>query len=356
MSEYYDESVLLYRIIPQERRIEFIYVTDKINALDTINDEDICNLSFDELLRDTIEFRQHYPAIQSILKRLIVAVYKEGKKELEEILNEFDVFNTDFNYILKYYINKFKRLFYAEHAYMNHLALQLKAKKENRRFKLRINKIIENLQIIADQDYFSSLSKITQPKLIPAPDCFTNPESDLRLNYGDAILVINNHPIIYEIADISLLKFFNKLNYNLYEMEQYIYNCKHCHKEFFGNLGASYCSAPACQKELKRLERNRKERERQNSPYIKPKTSLNNYISTYKTIFRKKVNDDAYWIGKFEAEEKRIKDIVKEEVERREKANSPTDDDEMNQFIINHKHDMYEFMYNLLDEYGNNNS
>ena len=123
MSEHYDESLLLYRIISQERRIEFIYVTDKANALDTINDEDICNLSFDELLRDTIEFRRHVPAINSILKRLIVIVSKKIK-ELNETLNEFDYFNNSSNYILTYYLNKLKRIFYAEHKYMYDISIK----------------------------------------------------------------------------------------------------------------------------------------------------------------------------------------------------------------------------------------
>ena len=356
MSEYYDESVLLYRIISQERRIEFIYVTDKINALDTINDEDICNLSFDELLRDTIEFCQHFPSIKSILKRLIVIVSK-GIEELNKTLNEFDCFNNNSNYILTYYLNKLKRIFYAEHAYMFDVSAgKLKLKQEKKRFELRINKLIENLQTIVNQDYFISLGKNKTTELITAPEFFINPVSDTgAINIG-AKLIINNRPTIYDVADVSLINFFSKLNSILYESEQFIYTCKYCHKKFFGNKDASYCSAPACQKELKRLERNRKENERQNSPYRKPITSLYNYISTYKKIFRTRVNDDTYWVAKFEAKEQRIKDIVKQEVSRREKEKLPPDDEDMNQILKDNKHDMFTFMNKLLNEYADNNS
>lgn len=356
MSEHYDESLLLYRIISQERRIEFIYVTDKANALDTINDEDICNLSFDELLRDTIEFRRHVPAINSILKRLIVIVSKKIK-ELNETLNEFDYFNNSSNYILTYYLNKLKRIFYAEHKYMYDISNgTFKLKKEKKRFELRINKLIDNLQIIADQDYFSSLNKTTKPELIAATELYFIPETDTGGINIAAKLIINNRPTVYDVADVSLINFFSKLNSILYESEQFIYTCKYCHKKFFGNKDASYCSSPDCQKELKRLERNRKENERQNSPYRKPITSLYNYISTYKKIFRTRVNDDHYWVAKFEAEEQRIKDIVKQEVSHREKEKLPPDDEDMNQILKDNKHDMFTFMNELLNEYNNNNS
>lgn len=125
-------------------------------------------------------------------------------------------------------------------------------------------------------------------------------------------------------------------------------SCKYCHKPTFSaNKVKDVCSSKECQRKF----RNEAENIRQNSPYRKPMTSLYNYISTYKKIFRTKVNDDPYWVAKFEAEEQRIKGIVRAEVNRREEADLSPDDDYMKQFLKDNKHDMYSFIYNLLSEY-----
>lgn len=68
------------------------------------------------------------------------------------------------------------------------------------------------------------------------------------------------------------------------------------------------------------------------------------------------MNDDSYWVAKFEVEEQRIKDIVKQEVSRREKEKLPPDDEDMNQILKDNKHEMFTFMNELLNEYNNNNS
>ena len=141
------------------------------------------------------------------------------------------------------------------------------------------------------------------------------------------------------------LKYKNKKVVDLF-----VSSCKYCHKLTFDIRKAKeVCGSKECQRKF----RNEVENKRQNSPYRKPITSIYNYISSYKTIFRSKVNDDPFWVAKFEVEEQRIKEIVKAEVKRRKDANLSPDDDYMKQFLKDNKHDMYIFINNLLSEYNN---
>ena len=135
---------------------------------------------------------------------------------------------------------------------------------------------------------------------------------------------------------------------NMKIIELVVSSCKYCHKPTFSvNKAKDSCRSKECQ----RKSRNERENIRQNSPYRKPITSIYNYISTYRTIFREKVNDDPFWVSKYDIEAHRIKGIVKAEVKRREEANISPDDDYMKQFLIDNKHDMYTFIKNLLSEY-----
>ena len=143
------------------------------------------------------------------------------------------------------------------------------------------------------------------------------------------------------------LKYKNKKVVDLF-----ISSCKYCHKLTFDIRKAKEtCSSKKCQRKF----RNEAENKRQNSPYRKPITSIYNYISSFKTIFRSKVNDDPYWVAKLEVEEQRIKGIVKAEVKYREDTNQSPNDDFMQQFLIDNKHDFYICMHNLLSEYNSLN-
>ena len=169
----------------------------------------------------------------------------------------------------------------------------------------------------------------------------TKDSSVIDISIDDFILDINDK------CKKIRLKYHNKKIIDLF-----VSSCKYCHKLTFGIKKAKkVCSS----KECKRKFRNESENKRHNSPYRKPITSLYNYISSHKAIFRTKVNDNPYWVEKFEVVEHRIKDVVKMEVYRREKAKLPPNDDDMNQFLVENKHEMYSYMNSLLIEYNSIN-
>ena len=116
MNAFFDESYLLYRIISNKRFVEFVYVTDKIDAFETINENDIWHITFDELLSELTAFRQSFPLLESVLHRVMDNAGKG--KELKKALKELDALGNTSNHLLLYYSQKLKRVLIAEKAYM----------------------------------------------------------------------------------------------------------------------------------------------------------------------------------------------------------------------------------------------
>lgn len=332
MKRVYDKSILLYRIISAERRIEFILAQNENTSLQTIIQNDIINVSYDKMLRDTIEFHQNSENFERVINELYAAI-PEALPGIRRVLPKLDGFDNDSNVLYSYYINKLKELSRAEVSYRYHEYSPF-SNKASADSNSRLKILIDNIKKIADENIFSYFRNIESAEFIIEPIFKNHTKFDIY-NNSRAIILINNSPVLYQISDASLINFFIDFSFEIYKSNEYICLCKHCHETFFGIDGVSYCSNPKCQKEYKRIEKNRKERERRNAPYEKPITTIRNDISTNKSNLLKKVNNDPDIEQEFIEEAKTILEDTREEFKRRKEMGLPPDDDSAIEFIQN---------------------
>ena len=214
----------------------------------------------------------------------------------------------------------------------------------------RIQKLINNIEIITDPIFFSHFNGITEAELITEPNFILYKEYENIYNSRYNTL-IKKRPVSFKFSDISLIDFFNDFSSEIFEAEEFIDSCKCCNKPFFGKKDIHYCTAPQCQKEYKRIKKNLYEKERRNAPYTKPFTKIVDYISTNKQNFLKEVNNDAYSKSRFEEIEKEVKEAVKEKMNERQKENLPPLDNEVEEFIRKEKRKIISIINDLENEY-----
>ena len=352
MERFYDKNILLYRIITGERRIEFILTKNEDSSIQSIDHNSIICVSYDEMLWDTIEFHRSYDGLEKVIDKLCKALEK-AKPGVMEILPKLDSFDNNSNILFLYYINKFKELFLSEVSCIYQESKPF-SKKEFYKSLERINILSKNIKIISDESVFSYFRNVENTGFIVEPRFLNHPGFDVSDN-SRAIVLINNSPVLFQISDASLINFFIDFSFEIYKLNEYICLCKHCHKPFFGIEGFSYCSNPKCQKEYKRIEKNRKEKESRNAPYKKPITTVRNDISTQKSLLRKKVNDDPDIVLEFEEETRIILEDTRNEFKRRKEEGLPPDDDSAEEFIRNQEATVLYLVKKLKKDYKDRN-
>lgn len=347
MKKTYENTTLLYRIVSDERRVDFIITKNWNGTINDITEKDIISISFDELLRNTIEFHEIYPKIKNILSEQVTKI-KHGPQKVKSSLSKLDDYNNDSNIILTYYLNMFRSLFPSESIYVARKTFLTDVQIE--RSGERIQKLIKNIEIITDPIFFSHFNGITEAELITEPNFILYKEYENIYNSRYNTL-IKKRPVSFKFSDISLIDFFNDFSSEIFEAEEFIDSCKCCNKPFFGKKYIHYCTAPQCQKEYKRIKKNLYEKERRNAPYTKPFTKIVDYISTNKQNFLKEVNNDAYSKSRFEEIEKEVKEAVKEKMNERQKENLPPLDNEVEEFIRKEKRKIISIINDLENEY-----
>ncbi|SHM89979.1 hypothetical protein [Ruminococcus flavefaciens] len=352
MAHIYDNTVLLYRILSEERRVEFINVINEKNTLNSLTAKDIVSIDFDELLRETKDFHKYYSQIKTILLNQIKEVNYSAFDIPQKII-ALDNYNNSSNFITTYYLNKFRSLLPAESSFIyNRTVLKNKQKAKS---KIRIEKMIQNIETVTDPEFFSHFSSISNHELIKESDFIIRERSEYEYS-SRAVIYFDNVPTLFNVADTSLINFYYDFSYELYKSEMSIGVCEFCHNEFLGSKGIRYCSNPQCQKTYFKIVKNQNEKIRRNSPYVKPITTIDNYISTNKSIFLKKVNKDPKMKLKFEKVEKKVKEDIRDEIKRRKINGLPPNDDSLDGFIKNQKETILHLIWKLLKEYDNNNS
>ena len=352
MGRFYDKNILLYRIITDERRIEFILTKNEEISLHSIDQNSIISVSYDEMLRDTIEFHRSYDELEKVIDKLYKAL-KDAKTGVGNVLPKLKSFDNDSNILFSYYINKFRELFPAEVSCIYHESIPF-SKNEFYKSQKRINILRKNIKLISDESVFSYFRNVENTEFIVEPRFLKHPEFDVYDN-SRAIVLINDSPVLFQISDDSLINLFIDFSFEIYKLNEYICLCKHCHKPFFGIDGFSYCSNPKCQKEYKRIEKNRKEKETRNAPYQKPITTVRNDISTQKSLLRKKVNDDPDIMSEFEEETGIIVEDTCKEFKRRKEEGLPPDDASAKDFIQSQEATVLYLVKKLKKDYKDRN-
>lgn len=349
MKKTYENTTLLYRIVSDERRVDFIITKNWNGTINDITEKDIISISFDELLRNTIEFHEIYPKIKNILSEQVTKI-KHGPQKVKSSLSKLDDYNNDSNIILTYYLNMFRSLFPSESIYVARKTFLTDVQIE--RSGERIQKLINNIEIITDPVFFSHFNGITEAELITEPNFILYKEYENIYNSRYNTLV-EKRPASFRFSDISLVDFFNDFSSEIFEAEEFIDTCKCCHKPFFGKKDIHYCTAPQCQKEYKRIKKNLYEKERRNAPYQKPISIIDDYISTNKSNFLKNVNNDNYCLSEFIKKEYEVKEAVREKMKERKKEGLPPDNNEMKEFLKKEKNKIIYLINNLKSEYEN---
>ena len=341
----YDNTILLYRIVPEERRVEFIITQNDNDAIKKISEDDITSLSYDELLKDTIEFHQSFQQIKAIISEQ-KELMREDKKAADNQLKILDVFENDSNFLFKYYINRFRSIFTAEHSYV--------VKKEWRASKCktkdRIDIFLNNIDTITDPAYFSHFYTTTKSKLLFESDFIIQEDYALRRCIG-AEICIQERLVKFDVSYFSLIEFFYDFSSKLSASEAFVNKCKCCNNYFFGEKNALYCAAPSCQKEYKRIIRNKKEYDRTHAPDKQPIKAVDDCVSTTKSRLSEKTNNDKQLMSEYSIEAKKVKQEIRDEVERRIIEHEPFDDDSMNKIISGLKYRIRNLYQDLTEKF-----
>jgi len=346
----YDNTVLLYRIIQEEKRVEFIITQNDNDAIKKITEDDIISLSYNELLNDTIEFHQSFPQIKAIISEQKELMRKD-KKSADNQLKILDVFNNDSNFLFKYYINRFRSIFTAEHSYVSNIEWPSSKCKT----KYRIDIFLNNIETITDPEYFSHFYTTAENKLLSEPDFIIQEDHAIRRCVGGNIY-IKGRLVKFDVSYFSLIEFFDDFSSKLSISEAFVNKCKCCNNYFFGEKDASYCATSSCQKEYKRILKNKKEYDRTHTPDKQPIKAVDDIVSTTKNRLRKKINNDPHLMSEYLDEAENVKQEIRNEVERRKIEHQPFNDASMKNNILNIKSRIRNVYLDLIDRFKTQNN
>ena len=349
MKRIYDDTHLFYRILPKERCIELIVYDNDEKDIASLTEEDIISITFDEFLRETIEFQSVFPKIKPILLEQLKNSICSPKKSIDNITN-LDKFKDNSNRILTYFLNRFQTLFPAEQSYTSKQWMNLWCyflpKQESGK---RIRKLVNNVEIVTSLDFFSRFYNITENEYINDPVFYVKKETGIK--YGASVTIMkNNRPTPFIVSELSLVNLYYDLSYILFSLNESVCCCKYCNKPFFGKNGDSYCSSPSCQKERRRVVKNQKEVDRRHKPYKKELASVYNYISITKYNFKNKINNDTLLMSKFEEVEQVAKDTARNKLESFEIEGISPDDSRIINCIKSVKLMVYTFVHDTLEQ------
>lgn len=340
----YDNTVLLYRIVQEEKRVEFI-ITQNDYAIEKITEDDITSLSYDELLKDTIEFHQSFQQIKVFLSEQ-KALMRKAKDLADDQLKILDVFENDSNFLYKYYINRFRSIFKAEHSYVSKIEWPTLICKT----KDRIDIFLNNIDTITDPSYFSHFYTTTENKFLFESDFIVQEDHALRRCAG-ANICIKGRLVKFNVSFFSLIEFYDDFSSKLSVSEAFVNKCKCCNNYFFGKKDALYCTAPSCQKEYKRIIRNKKEYDRTHAPDKQPIKAVDDCVSTTKSRLSEKTNNDKQLMSEYSIEAEKVKQEIRNEVERRIIEHEPFDDDSMNKIISGLKYRIRNLYQDLTEKF-----
>ena len=347
MDRIYDNTVLLYRIVPKERYVDFIITQSKDNIIKNITEKDITRISYDDLLRYTIEFHQSFSQIKMILSQQ-KKLMRKNKTKADINLTMLDAFENDSNFLFKYYINKIRSLFIAEHSYVAKKEWIEKWCKTEERIDLFIN----NIEAITNPTYFSHYYTATENELLSEPDFIVQDEVALKRGVK-AHIRVDGHLVQFNVSFFSLIEFFDDFSYLLSDSEAFVNKCKCCNNYFFGEKDTSYCAAVPCQNEYKRILKNKKEYERTHAPDKKPIKQIDDYVSTTKSRLRKATNSDTKLLAEFYEKAEEIKTEIRNEIERRKIDGEPLNDPSINSYVSDLENLIYDKYKALIYRFNN---
>lgn len=346
----YDNTILLYRIVQEEKRVEFIITQSEDDTIKNITENDIIDLSYDELLKNTVEFHKSFLQIKAIISEH-KELMRKAEKKADNHLKILNVFKNDSNFLFEYYINRFINMFTAEHSYVFYEEWRSSQYKSEDRIDLLLN----NIETITDPAYFSHYYTTTENVPLFEPDFIIQEDHALRRCTG-ANICIKGRLVYFHASNISLMDFFNEFSSKLSVSEAYVNICKCCNNYFFGEMDASYCTASSCQKEYKRIIKNKKEYDRTHTPDKQPIKAVDDIVSTTKNRLRKKINNDPHLMSEYLDEAENVKQEIRNEVERRKIEHQPFNDASMKNNILNIKSRIRNVYLDLIDRFKTQNN
>ncbi|WP_295087288.1 hypothetical protein [Ruminococcus sp.] len=332
--------VLLYKIEKQKQRVVFLFSDDNYKALENIRKADYKVISFDDVLLNTIEFHSKFPEYNPIFEKLLDGSDK-GQNNTKNLLDQLE--KNSPNFFTNYFFNLLREVFPKGVTYVY-------------RKKLKIRYIFSSLP--KKETYNKEKGLLDRIYEITDPCIFTyfrscNEFNIIKIDSDKIIIQKPEYNGIFTIADDTLENFFYDLSYAIYKSDLYICKCCICKKQFFGSHNSQYCNSSVCQKEFKRITKNQKETERKNSPYVKPITIVDNYISTYKNLFLKKVNNDSEMKEAITGKEIIIKAKIRNKVEEYKVNKLPPEDNKMTEFIKQLEKEFNTYKEELLNNFQN---
>lgn len=330
-----NRKILLYRIDEQAKSVIFMVTEDDEKTWGNIS-EDMQNvLSFDEIFRDIMEFRNGFLDYDQLTDELIWAI--NGRVEVfKAILARFDDNHLNsLNFFTRYYSDTLREIFLSARADIDKAGafFNTRALKKSTEY---VNEVFNNIREVMRDDWNFDF----------------NSESDMkafRVKYDKIIIRGNDRNDIYTVADTALVNFFYDFSFAIHNRKLYVCSCKYCDKVFLGKKNAVCCDSEECQAAYQREVKNAKRRERDNSTYKVYRTRLSNYIGQQKTKLPAEVLDDPALVKKFDEQRKAFTAILTKKLSEYE-VEHRLPDKELDAFYEKMKQDIVSFVYALKAE------
>ena len=333
-----NKKILLYRIDEQAKNVIFVVIEDDERLWGNISEDMQTVLSFDEIFRDIMEFRDGFLDYEQLIDELIGAINGRGEV-FRTILERFDDNRLNsFNFFTRYYSDTLREIF---------LSARQEIDKAGAFFNTRVLK--KSTEYV--DEVFNNIREVMRDDW----NFDFNSESDMkafRVKYDKVIIRGNGRNDIYTVADTALVNFFYDFSFAIHSQKLYVCSCKYCGKVFLGMKNAVCCDGEVCQAAYQRELKNEKRRERDNGTYQKYKTRLSNYIGQQKPKLSARVNEDSEVLAKFDEERKVYTKILKDKIEEYQ-AENRLPDEEMEQFYIQLRKRFARFWNSLAEEWEN---
>lgn len=331
-----EKPVLVYRIDEKRKRVVYFRCFNNQNILSSISSLSPKEITFDELLRDSFNFNKEYPNTLAIASLEAGIHLGGGKTKMRKCFSKPVPSNNFFSDYYNYYFPEFFVL------------ANRKVYKESFKTIINTNKI----ELIGQDE----------PAKVTARVCYlTNPKNftewnnnkfeTTRVEYERIILHNDDYNDTFSIADDWLELFFYDFYYSLHKEGLSICTCKNCQNYFIGSKSIEYCSAKKCQNKKK----SEYEKTRRHQPYNAQIAEVDSYIGDQRSRLKKATNADPEMLARFEKEAQKAHDNIRKKVKYYKEGGLDPQDKDMNNYIINLKHDLSDLVDNLINEYKRNN-
>lgn len=327
-----NKKILLYRIDEQVKNVIFVVAEDDERLWENISEDMQTVLSFDEIFRDIMAFRDGFLDYEQLADELIGAINGRGEV-FRTILARFDDNRLNsFNFFTRYYSDTLREIFLSARQDIDKAGafFNTRALKKSTEY---VNDVFNNIREVMRDDWNFDF----------------NSESDMkafRVKYDKVIIRGNDRNDIYTVADTALVNFFYDFSFAIHSRKLYVCSCKYCGKVFLGMKNAVACDAESCRATYQREVKNAKRRERDNGTYKVYSTRLSNYIGQQKTKLPAEILDDPELVKKFDEQRKVFTAILTKKLSEYE-VEHRLPDKELDAFYEKMKQDVMSFVYDL---------